>query len=160
MENNNHCNAHVGNMERIAKLEAREDGQDEKFDVIFNKLEDQTKILNCLKIGQDVILAKFNTFEKGYNERVELSNSVITEYRLAMVGINTKFNDITKSLSDHFIEYKKFDWFREPLNKVYIKAPAFVLKWACILVGLTVAGFIILHQTDVTKIFKWIGVGK
>ncbi len=155
-----HCGAHVGTQERIARLETREDSQDEKFAIIFRKLDTYAETLWCIKTSQDVIITKFTKFEKVYDQRVDLSNTVIAEYRQAMIDIGGRFKVVETSIAEEVTERKKSSWFLGPLNDAYVAAPRFIIKWVAIAVGLTVVGFSMLYRIDMERVAKFFGAIK
>jgi hypothetical protein len=155
-EDNGHCLAHVFNMERIAKLETREDSQDEKFDTIFDKLDVQGETLRCIKSNQEIILVKFSKFEEGYDERVETSNAVISEYRQAMIGINNKF----VTIGEKFAELDSFKWYRDWMNGIRDGTPKFLFKWIMITAGTVTGLLLLIHWMDIPRILRLWGIIK
>lgn len=149
------CRQHQDNMVEAAVMKSEVKMLKDHTEKLFAKVEANGEILHDIQRCVKGINIKFDAFEKHYEERVDLYDTIIAEYRQAMISIGAKFEDIGKKLA----EYGQFDWFRSKVTW----ARDNLLWLILIIVVLGVVGLLIVHTASegfVSLLVKLLGAGK
>jgi hypothetical protein len=183
------CFQHQENMVSLAEGRIKMSNLEEQTKLLFSKVEEQTKILRDIQLcvvkmdGKiQGLERKFDEFENRWDNRMVLNDAIIAEYREAMISINTRFVDTDRSVATRFtglrtfteqaietasdkigsfeVEYKKFDWFRNWMNGIQQELPRTVVKWTVLFVLAVAMTMAFVHQIDMAKMLKWIGIVK
>lgn len=188
-ESKDYCTQHQDNMIAAAEAKLRVKTLEDQTKLLFDKADENTKILRDIQLcvvrmdgkiqGLEV---KFDAFEHRWDTRIVMSDEVISEYKEAMIAINTRFVDTEQSVSarirglrtfteetietvtdkiDAFAtEYKKFDWFRNWMNGIQQELPRTVVKWTVLFILGVAMTMAFIHQIDMARMLKWIGIVK
>ena len=131
---------------RVAKLEARDECQEEKLDAVIEKIDVLADHVQTMHTGQDVILAKFEGFQKLCEERVMAANEVITDYKKTMANIDTKFHTVDREMMRQAYEMDELSWVKTFPKKLTVTAIIALLSSGLM--------FITSAWSDIVKFFR------